>query len=104
MEVPEHVQNGVVVLDGGVSLPEGAAVVVVLPAAIEPTKTKPRVKFPLVNSGQPGFRAYPRTVAGEGDSHILLGSTELTEVTGHRKMSQSPTVLMRFSQKKTSRR
>jgi len=31
------------------------------------------------------LKAYPRTVRGEGDRHNLL--------TGHRKMSQSPTVL-----------
>jgi len=56
MDVPGRVQNGVVVLEGGVSLPEGAAVTVVVPArpTIHVSKNQKRVEFPLVPSDAPG--------------------------------------------------
>ena len=56
MEISGFVQNGVVVLDNGASLPEGASVTVVYcqpPLASHPTEAS-RVSFPLVRSPQPG--------------------------------------------------
>ena len=56
MKIPGRVRNGVVVFEKGASLPEGAAVVVVYPAASpesQPPQQK-RVQFPLVRSAQPG--------------------------------------------------
>ncbi|NLS94554.1 MAG: hypothetical protein GXX96_20550 [Planctomycetaceae bacterium] len=56
MNIPGRVRNGVVVPEGGASLPEGAAVVVVYPAAPpQPQSPQPKpVQFPLVRSAQPG--------------------------------------------------
>ena len=59
MEVPGRVQNGVVVLDGSASLPEGAAVTVTLHTkrtqpVIRVAKDQKRVEFPLVRSSAPG--------------------------------------------------
>ena len=56
MEISGHVQNGVVVLDGSVTLPEGAAVMVKLRtgAVIRVAKHQKRVEFPLVPSSSPG--------------------------------------------------
>ena len=55
MVVRGHVENGVVVLDGGPPLPEGAAVTVTYPAAVAPpAAAKKRVDFPLVRSARPG--------------------------------------------------
>jgi hypothetical protein len=56
MVIAGHVQNGVVVLDGGLALPEGAVVSVSFPA---PAPTTPegendRIEVPLVHTGQPG--------------------------------------------------
>jgi hypothetical protein len=51
-----RVQNGVVVLEGGSALPEGAAVTVSYPAAPKlqsPIKAQ-RIEVPLVRTGQPG--------------------------------------------------
>jgi hypothetical protein len=50
MEIPGHVQNGVVVLDGPTSLPEGAAVTVRLRArpVVRVAKNQKHVEFPLV--------------------------------------------------------
>jgi hypothetical protein len=55
MEFLGHVRNGVVVLDGNPSLPEGAAVTVHYPgpAAGHPAG-KARIQVPLVRTGQPG--------------------------------------------------
>jgi hypothetical protein len=56
MEIRGRVHNGVVVLEGGPQLPEGAAVSVlypVAPAAMSPDSGE-RVQFPLVRSAQPG--------------------------------------------------
>ena len=51
-----RVQNGVVVLDDGQSLPEGAIVTVSYPAAppTVPTDSPQRVQLPLVPSDRPG--------------------------------------------------
>lgn len=56
MDVPGRVQDGVVVLDGSASLPEGAAVRVTLRAepVIRVAKNQKRVEFPLVRSSAPG--------------------------------------------------
>jgi len=55
MTVKGRVKNGVIVLEGGVTLPEGAAVTVScdVATAIQPA-TKERVEFPLVHSQHPG--------------------------------------------------
>ena len=56
MDVPGRVQNGVIVLEGGVSLPEGAAVTVVMPAKpkLHVSESRKRVEFPRVKSDRPG--------------------------------------------------
>jgi hypothetical protein len=56
MELPGHVENGVVILDGGAFLPEGARVVVSeLPRSGERHKTaKGSAELPLVTGGKPG--------------------------------------------------
>jgi hypothetical protein len=50
------VRNGVVVLEGHLNLPEGAAVTVTypVPAPVPPAVEKKRVQFPLVRSAHPG--------------------------------------------------
>jgi hypothetical protein len=56
MVIRGRVQNGVVVLDGEPNLPDGTEVTVSLPQVRiwrKPGKKK-RVKFPLVDSKQPG--------------------------------------------------
>jgi len=56
MVITGCVQNGVVVLESGVSLPEGAAVVILYSATSENPSVDQgtRVSFPLVHSEQPG--------------------------------------------------
>jgi len=56
MTLPGHIQNGIVVLDGGMAFPEGTRVAVtqVPPLPPEPQPEKRRVEFPLVRSGIPG--------------------------------------------------
>jgi len=56
MEISGHVQNGVVVLDESVVLPEGAAVRVILRTnpVIHVSPVRKRVDLPLVKSEQPG--------------------------------------------------
>ena len=57
MEIPGRVQGGVVVLEGGASLPEGVPVMVSYPARISSQSIagpKRRVQLPLVHSDQPG--------------------------------------------------
>jgi hypothetical protein len=55
MDIPGRVKNGVVILQGGPILPEGAAVTVRYPT---PTDSKPaekrRIQVPLVRTGRPG--------------------------------------------------
>jgi hypothetical protein len=56
MNVSGRVQNGVVVLEGGLSLPEGTKVTVscdIAPVSPQRRKKK-RVEFPLVHSKHPG--------------------------------------------------
>ena len=48
MTVTGHIQNGVVVLDGGMTFPKGTRVAVTrAPKATEPESEKRRVEFPL---------------------------------------------------------
>lgn len=56
MEIFGTVQNGVVVLDGSVSLPEGANVAVTYPTTpvIRVARNQKRVEFPLFPSSEPG--------------------------------------------------
>jgi hypothetical protein len=56
MTLTGHIQNGVVVLDGGMIFPEGTRVTVtqVPPLPPEPQPEKRRVEFPLVRTGMPG--------------------------------------------------
>jgi len=56
MEIPGRVQNGVVVLEGGSTLPEGMAVSVVprVSPVIRVAKQQRRVLLPLVPSENPG--------------------------------------------------
>lgn len=56
MVIAGHVQNGVVVLDGDLALPEGTVVAISYPA---PASSKPvggnnRIQVPLVHTGQLG--------------------------------------------------
>ena len=56
MEISGIVQNGVVVLDGSVSLPDGANVIVTYRTTpvIRVAKNQKRVQFPLFPSSEPG--------------------------------------------------
>jgi hypothetical protein len=56
MTIHGRVQNGVVVLEDGPALPEGAAVTVWYPAPTgpQPVLEKKRIQFPLVRTGEPG--------------------------------------------------
>jgi hypothetical protein len=56
MEVRGFVQNGVIVLPGGFSLPEGMPVTVsyTLAPGSRPRSEKKRVQLPLVRTGEPG--------------------------------------------------
>ena len=56
MEIPGRVQNGVVVLDSAVVLPEGAPVIVSYKAtpSVSAPASKQRIEVPLVRTGEPG--------------------------------------------------
>jgi hypothetical protein len=55
MNLHGRVQNGVVVLEGGLRLPEGTAVTVsCIAPTLEPTQRRDRLDFPLVRSAKPG--------------------------------------------------
>lgn len=56
MSVPGRVENGVIVLQAGVQLPEGAEVVVSFSSAptIHQSPVQKRVELPLVRTGKPG--------------------------------------------------
>jgi hypothetical protein len=58
MEIRGRIRNGVVVLEGGPSLPEGAMVIVCDRDApsTKPPETHRRVALPLVRSDRPGNR------------------------------------------------
>jgi hypothetical protein len=68
--IPGRVKNGVVVLQGGTRLPEGAAVTVVpgKSPVIRVAKRQRRVVFPLVPSKKPGSIR----LTGEQIAEILL--------------------------------
>ncbi len=58
MDIRGRVHNGVVVVEGGLALPEGTAVTVlcsIAPNAL-PCGQRQRVSLPLVPSGRPGQR------------------------------------------------
>jgi hypothetical protein len=50
MELTGHIENGVVVFDGGTPPPEGTRVTVVP----EEKPVHPKINFPLVSTGEPG--------------------------------------------------
>jgi hypothetical protein len=56
MEIPGHVQNGVIVLEGGTVLPEGTPVTILCDRVRIGHKSgkKKSVAFPLVRSKRPG--------------------------------------------------
>jgi hypothetical protein len=56
MVIKGRVRNGVVVLESGSGLPEGAEVAVSypLPVPSAPSSERKRVQFPLIRSAQPG--------------------------------------------------
>ena len=56
MELHGLVQNGVIVLSSGLTLPEGTPVTVScsLEPGSRPTSVKKRVQLPLVRTGEPG--------------------------------------------------
>lgn len=58
MEIRRRVHNGVVVLEGELPLPEGAAVAVSFPCSLPagPPESRGRVTLPLVRSDRPGSR------------------------------------------------
>jgi hypothetical protein len=77
MEILGHVCNGVVVLDGGIALPEGTAVTVScnLEPASPPALDKKRVQLPLVRTGEPGsLRLTSKRVAEILDEEDLTTS------------------------------
>jgi hypothetical protein len=67
MEFPGRVQHGVVVLDGPASLPEGAAVTVILrtESAIRAARNQRRIEFPLIRSSAPGSVHLTNAMIGE---------------------------------------
>jgi ribosomal protein L13 len=79
MEMPGHVHNGVVVLDGGASLPEGAAVRVVCGPKIRVSGKRRRAQLPLVKTGRPGSVALTNARIAE-----ILGEQDIED----RKRSQ----------------
>jgi hypothetical protein len=56
MEIPGRVHNGVIVVDGPATLPEGAAVTITYPPLrhVAIPGEKKRVQFPLIRSKNPG--------------------------------------------------
>jgi hypothetical protein len=68
MKIHGRVQNGVVVLENGIALPEGASVIVSFdgPPGKSPEK-KDRIQVPLVRTGQPGSV----TLTGKAIAEIL---------------------------------
>ena len=69
MVISGHVQNGVVVLDGGLALPEGAVVVVSYPGPVAANTAgkSERIEVPLVSTGEPGTVS----LTGEQIANIL---------------------------------
>ena len=54
MSLQGRVQNGVVVLEGGLLLPEGTAVTVFIAPTVRPAQSGSRIELPLVRSAKPG--------------------------------------------------
>jgi hypothetical protein len=54
MNLQGRVHNGVVILDGGMLLPEGTVVAVSIAPTVKPAQPKERIEFPLVRSATPG--------------------------------------------------
>ena len=69
MVVHGHVHNGVVVLEPGAALPEGAAVSVTFPAqpASKVAAEKRRIQVPLVHTDKPGTVA----LSGERIAEVM---------------------------------
>ena len=67
MQISGRVQNGVIVLDGAMALPEGAVVSVTCRATpvIRVAKNQKRVEFPLVQSSNPGSIHLTNEMIGE---------------------------------------
>lgn len=67
MNIPGRVQDGVIVFDGDVSLPEGAIVSVSFGTSplIRVAKDQKRVEFPLVRSSKPGTVFLTNEMIGE---------------------------------------
>ncbi len=72
MVIPGKVQNGVVVLEKGYALPEGASVTVNYPAQPITSSAGPkrRIQVPLVRTGEPGsVQLTGERIAQEVDEH-----------------------------------
>ena len=54
MELSGRIQNGVVVLDDPLALPEGVTVTIRSNPVIRVAKNQKRVEFPLIRSASPG--------------------------------------------------
>ncbi len=54
MTLQGRVHNGVVVLEGGLRLPEGTAVTGNIAPTVQPDTSKGRIELPLVRSAKPG--------------------------------------------------
>lgn len=67
MVIPGRVQNGVVVLESGPALPEGAAVTITYPAVpqAKPAGANLRIQVPLVRTGEPGSAQLTNTRIAE---------------------------------------
>jgi hypothetical protein len=85
MRIPGHVKNGVVVLQGGRKLPEGAKVTVFcrLGPGSQPSPKKKRVQLPLVQSTHPSSLR----LSNERIAEIL----EAEELASFRKSLRKPT-------------
>ena len=66
MKTSGIVQNGVIVLDGGVLLPEGTRVLVTMQSPLfNETASAKRIEFPLVDSSHPGSVHLTNEMIGE---------------------------------------
>ena len=56
MDINGRIQNGVIVLDGGLTLPEGTPVVVSVPTLpTASSRPRKRLEFPVIPSANPGW-------------------------------------------------
>jgi len=85
MNITGRVQNGVVVLNDGVTLPEGTRVIVTPLVALPPRSDRPRkrVQLPLIHSEQPG------TIKLTNDQIAEILDAEDASVNGERPFEQS---------------